>query len=48
MWPNPQETAYLVTFTVDILNWKLYFFLYSVGFMSELSINPFLARVPIL
>ena len=28
MWPNPQETAYLVTFTGEILNGKLRF-LYS-------------------
>ena len=25
MWPNPHETAYLVTFTEEILNGKLYF-----------------------
>ena len=25
MWPNPQETAYLVTFTEEILNGKLHF-----------------------
>ena len=25
MWPNPQETAGLVTFTEDILHRKLYF-----------------------
>ena len=25
MWPNPQETAGLVTFTEEILNGKLYF-----------------------
>ena len=25
MWPNPQETADLVTFTEEILNEKLYF-----------------------
>ena len=24
MWPNPQETADLVTFTEEILNWKLH------------------------
>ena len=26
MWPNPQETADLVTFTEEILNRKLHFF----------------------
>ena len=31
MWPNPQETADLVTFTEDILNGKLHF-LCSAGF----------------
>ena len=25
MWPNPHETADLVTFTVEILNGKLHF-----------------------
>ena len=25
MWPNPQETAYLVTFIEEILNGKLHF-----------------------
>ena len=25
MWPNPQETADLVTFTEEILNAKMYF-----------------------
>ena len=29
MWPNPQETADLVTFTEEILNGKLHF---SAGF----------------
>ena len=29
MWPNPQETADLVTFTEDIINEKLHF-LWSV------------------
>ena len=28
MWPNPQETAELVTFTEEIVNGKLHF-LYS-------------------
>ena len=26
MWPNPQETTELVTFTKEIYNEKLYFF----------------------
>ena len=26
MWPNPQETADLVTFTEEVLNGKLHFF----------------------
>ena len=26
MWPNPQKTADLVTFTEEILNGKLYLF----------------------
>ena len=36
MWPNPQQTADLVTFTEEILNGKLYFFSsapsHSVGY----------------
>ena len=32
MWPNPQETADLVTFTEEILNGKLHFlFLIDLG-----------------
>ena len=26
MWPNPHQIADLVTFTVEIINGKLYFF----------------------
>ena len=33
MWPNPQETEDLITFTEQILNWKL-FFVCSAGFQS--------------
>ena len=29
MWPNPHETAHLVTFTEEIVNGRLHF-LYSV------------------
>ena len=36
MWPNPQETVDLVTFTEDILNGKLHF-LGSVG--ANLSVK---------
>ena len=35
MWPNPQETTHLVTFTEAILNEKLHFF-------HSVSIMPFL------
>ena len=31
MSPNPEETADLVTFTEEILNEELYFFVWSVG-----------------
>ena len=34
MWPNPQETADLVTFTEQIINGKLYFFAVK-SFYSE-------------
>ena len=33
MWPNPQETAHLVTFTEEILSGKL-LFLCSVSYYS--------------
>ena len=41
MWPNPRETAYLVTFTEEILNRKLHFLCNSiyVGRLS-FSISP--------
>ena len=39
MWPNPQETAYLVTFTEEILNGKLHFFC-SVGFWRSTQFPP--------
>ena len=41
MWPNPLETADLVTFTEEILNGKLYF-LYSgrrFMFLTEFKTN---------
>ena len=37
MWPNPQETPDLVTFTEEILNGKLYF-LCSVQYLYD-SVN---------
>ena len=36
MWPNPQETADLVTFAEEILNGKLHF-LCSVGISNEVE-----------
>ena len=36
MWPNPQETAGLVTFTEGILNEKLHV-LCSVDYLSAVS-----------
>ena len=43
MWPNPQETEDLITFTEEILNGKLHF-LYSVclGMDLEVFVNNFL------
>ena len=32
MWPNPQETAHLVTFTEEILNRRLHFCAVEVHF----------------
>ena len=37
MWPNPQVSAYLVTFTEEVLNWKLHF-LSSVSAFEETEI----------
>ena len=38
MWPNTQETTDLVTFTGEILDWKLHF-LYSVQLQVKSSMN---------
>ena len=38
MWPNPQETKDLVTFTEEILNRKLHF----LGSGFDLDINGFM------
>ena len=38
MWQNPQETADLVTFTKEILNWKLHF-LCSVSSVAIIDIE---------
>ena len=42
MWPNPQETADLVTFTEEILNGKLHFLRceYFKGFNSTRLAAP--------
>ena len=37
MWPNPQETVDLVTFTVEILNGKLHFL--RSGLFSYETVN---------
>ena len=38
MWPNPQKTADLVTFTEEILNWKLHFLCSVCQFSSDIFI----------
>ena len=43
MWPNPQETADLVTFTQEILNGKSHF-LRSV---SSFAVNTYLFKIAI-
>ena len=35
MWPNPQETAELVTFTEEILNGKVYFLCSAKGLLNR-------------
>ena len=38
MWPNPQETVDLVTFTEEILNEKIHFlFIVGTGRLNPLS-----------
>ena len=36
MWPNPQETPDLITFTEEILNGKLYFLCSIFKAMTEI------------
>ena len=43
MWPNPQETLDLVTFTEEILNGKLYF-LCSVNELPALIYPPYFSE----
>ena len=35
MWPNPQFPVDLVTFTEEILNWKLHFFCSAAPFSKN-------------
>ena len=37
MWPNPQETADLVTFTEEILDGKRHFFLVEDKFFDTIA-----------
>ena len=46
MWPNPQETVDLVTFTEEILNGKLHFC--EVKSTCLWEINPFSTNVPLM
>ena len=39
MWPNPQKTADLVSFTEEILNWNLHFLCSVLCFKSRVR-NP--------
>ena len=40
MWPNPQETADLVTFTEEILNGKIHFLCSAWFSLEPLHFNP--------
>ena len=40
MWPNPQETADLVTFIEEILNEKVHFFVQCINF-SQFTFSLF-------
>ena len=44
MWPNPQETADLVTFTGEILNGKLHFLCSDSLSYLKLSISKLIFR----
>ena len=45
MWPNPQETADLVTFTEEILNGNFIF--YAVrGFFVQVTLQQVMINVP--
>ena len=35
MWPNPQQTADLVTFTEELLDRKLYFLCSLLGLLAD-------------
>ena len=39
MWPNPQETADLVTFIEKILNGKLHFLCSAIYFLINLEFS---------
>ena len=39
MWPNPQQTVDLVTFTEEILNGELHFFVCSASYVAWLNLT---------
>ena len=43
MWPNPQISAYLVSFTEEILNEELHF-LCSLSLISKSGLNRLIAQ----
>ena len=47
MWPNPQETADLATFTEGILNGKLYFLSSERGFLDPYTQIPISYYLPL-
>ena len=46
MWPNPQKTAGLVTFTEEILNGKLHFLCGEFGMSLEIFVFFFSLKSP--
>ena len=48
MWPNPQETADLVTFTEEILNGKLHFLCSDVSVEFRCSCQEFFLKIAAL
>ena len=45
MWPNPQGTADLVTFTEEIVNGKLHFLCSAMEIYTNCTVNEILVNI---